>query len=1325
MQPADLIQRERVVLRDLMRLASERASSQEKIDVAHRELLAALSESRSTRIDELDAQFTAQTATAERDLAAERQRIATRFEAERQQTEETYLATAEKLAQELTKSEKQAEKALSEARWLAQSVYEAERKRRKQQFDEIRQQLQGRLDSALSSQREATAFLDHLNVELQPVEPDENPPAIDPAADSVAELNRSIGEAEAHLQELRSIGLLNLMHGSGAIGIFALPALLLIPLVGLVAGWTNILALIVAGFASGGLGLGVVYWLRSMARNQAQEVFEALVGSVQQAQRYHQRCLDRAQTLYKRQVAEAKATRDADTLKAVEQHNPLLLSVRARRDTELPQLKTTANARIIELREKQDIQLRAATQRHAEQSARARELYEQTRLETIQAADQKLAAQQASFQQRRNAFQNDWQRAFSAAKLELTAIRREIEKVCPDWKSRGWFDWQPPEELSRAVSFGRMTLDLRPLFGETVATDPDLAGQNLELSAPALLGFPHGASLFIRSQEKGNARAIELLQVAVLRLLTTVPPGKLRLTIIDPVGLGQNFAAFMHLADFDEALVSHRIWTEPHQIEQRLGDLTAHMETVIQKYLRSEFATIEEYNAKAGEIAEPFRLLVVANFPTAFTENAARRLASIISAGPRCGVYTLMTAEAGATLPGGLKPADLTQNANIFAATSEGITWRDPDFETLPLVTEEFPPADWCKNVLQRVGAAAVKAKRVEVPFEAIAPTPDRYWTYDSRKGVDVPLGRAGATQLQHLKLGQGTAQHVLIAGKTGSGKSTLLHALIVNAALRYSPDELELYLIDFKKGVEFKTYVTHELPHAKVVAIESEREFGLSVMQRLDAEMNARGEMFRELGVQDIAGFRNAGGQLPRILLLVDEFQEFFVADDRLSQDASLLLDRLVRQGRAFGIHVHLGSQTLGGAYSLARSTLGQMAIRIALQCSEADANMILNEDNSAARLLSRPGEAIYNDANGMVEGNHPFQVVWLPDDRREEFLRRVQELDQKHPPAVPRRQIVFEGMQPADLTKNLELAELIALPAPAEAPRVPQAWLGEPLAIQSATSISFQRRSGANMLWLGQNDEAVTGMMLAALTGLIAQLPAPADATADSVLPLQIFDGGAIDGPQAGPFRRLARLMPNRVKLAGITDIKPALNDLFAELERRRADVTASAVGTPPVFVFFYDLSRFRELRRQEDDFGGFSGFSSGGSGEKPAPKPDKQFAELLREGPAYGIHLLVWCDTLTNFNRTLDRQGLREFDTRVLLQMSAADSSLLIDVAAASQLGRRRALLHREDEGRLEKFRPFAVPSDEWLDWFVDELNQRSAAPSQPAGPTGASL
>jgi S-DNA-T family DNA segregation ATPase FtsK/SpoIIIE len=207
------------------------------------------------------------------------------------------------------------------------------------------------------------------------------------------------------------------------------------------------------------------------------------------------------------------------------------------------------------------------------------------------------------------------------------------------------------------------------------------------------------------------------------------------------------------------------------------------------------------------------------------------------------------------------------------------------------------------------------------------------------------------------LAIGKGTKQHALLAGKTGSGKSTLLHIIITNLALTCSPDEVEFYLIDFKKGVEFKCYADAKLPHAKVIAIESDREFALSVLQRIDEELKRRGEMYRKIGAQDLAGYKRAGGTepMPRSHAHHRRVQEFFVEDDSVAQGAALLLDRIVRQGRAFGIHVFLGSQTLGGAYTLARTTLGQMVIRIALQCNEADAALIMDDRQHSAASCSR----------------------------------------------------------------------------------------------------------------------------------------------------------------------------------------------------------------------------------------------------------------------------------------------------------------------------------------------------------------------------------
>ena len=328
----------------------------------------------------------------------------------------------------------------------------------------------------------------------------------------------------------------------------------------------------------------------------------------------------------------------------------------------------------------------------------------------------------------------------------------------------------------------------------------------------------------IRSTGLGRIKSEEFMQSVMLRLLVSLPTGRVRFTIIDPIGLGENFSGFMHLADFDERLVASRIWTESHHIERRLSDLTEHMENVFQKYLRNEFRTIQEYNKQAGEVAEPYHFLIVANFPVNFSESAARRLLSIVSSGPRCGVFTLLSVDQKQQIPHNFNLDDIAQHVTTLRATSSQLLCEHPYLDDVEVITEEPPNADQLRTIVRGIGDASKDARRVEVSFQRIAPEEGQIWSADSRRGVDVPLGRAGATKLQHMTLGSGTSQHVLIAGKTGSGKSTLLHVMITNLAMHYGPDQVEFYLVDFKKGVEFKAYATHCLPHTRVIAIESDR---------------------------------------------------------------------------------------------------------------------------------------------------------------------------------------------------------------------------------------------------------------------------------------------------------------------------------------------------------------------------------------------------------------------------------------------------------------------------------------------------------------------
>jgi hypothetical protein len=885
-----------------------------------------------------------------------------------------------------------------------------------------------------------------------------------------------------------------------------------------------------------------------------------------------------------------------------------------------------------------------------------------------------------------------WRAALQQTKAETKAIQQEMAQYCPDWDQ--WKSLPCADAIPPAMCFGTLHIDLDQLpNGQPV--DPELKAESkLRLELPALASFPTGGNLLLKGEGPGKAEAVATLQTMTMRFLTELPPGKARLTIFDPVGLGDNFAAFMHLADYDENLIAHRIWTEEHHFEQRLVDLTGHMESIIQKYLRNQYPSIEAYNLDAGEVAEPFRLLVSANYPTNYSVEAAKRLISVVASGARCGVSTFISIDTGANQPRDINMADLEANCEVLEWRDGRFHWADPDYADLPLTLAK-PPSDERETELMKVvGNAARDAARVEVAFKLIHPAHDDkpLWYANSSTGLNIPLGRVGATRRQALTLGHGTAQHVLVAGKTGSGKSTLLNVLITNAALHYSPDELELYLIDFKKGVEFKAYAAHQLPHARVVAVESEREFGLSVLQKLDAELKRRGDHFRSLGVANIRDARQADPQTlyPRILLIVDEFQEFFVEDDRLSQESALLLDRLVRQGRAFGIHVVLGSQTLGGAYTLARATIDQMAVRMVLSCSEADGHMILGDDNHAARLLSRPGEAIYNDASGRIEGNHPFQVCWLDDDQREHLLDDI-----KHAyDAAPKKRelaepIVFEGNAPAELLRSRPIRTALEK-MPAKPPLEPQALLGEAIAIKDASAATFKRQTGSQLIIIGQDERLAAGLLSGALVSLAAQYP--------KCNVKFFFLAPNFEVEPIKQLYQVVKTIPHEVTTASHREVGQILQTLSTELAARKA-LPPDAPPQPPIFFVIHGLHRLRDLRRNEEDFG-MSGSAAGAN-------PSQQLAELVKEGAPLGIHLLVWVDSATGASRCFDRQALREFTLRVLFQMSANDSSNLIDSPVAGKLGAHRALFYSEELGTLEKLRPYGVPDEETVAYLQEKF------------------
>lgn len=1207
-----------------------------------------------------------------------------RFKERYTEIDRAYQAERLGVIEKLNKEERAIDETLKEKTWLAETVFDSAEAKPRLLVERITRAVDNARQQATEIENEALRVVRSF---VNPAEPDGPNPSVETLPEdpdqALVNIQSSLDEAREALAGLSRAWFLKMANG----------VMFLSPLVLLGTAFAAFLltgrgsweepALAAAGAV---VGLAVlIVGLRMLGARQMRSAFRPVREKLAQARAEAEAAQLQAEWKAKAETTELRDQMRSDTQVARDEHRTARAGVEARRKSDVAAVDHSYKPRLEAWREKFEtdrdrIRVEGATRID---DLTSRHTATVTRMDAEQA--ELLAEISSTFRDETERIERVWFERMAAIGVAGDDMREASQTYFPAWTDDRWTAYHAPASATPAIQFGTMTAD-GSTFEGGLPEDPRLLdGIAGSYVLPAMLDFPGSCSLLIETGPDHRSEGISTLQNLMLRLLTSIPPGKLRFTILDPVGLGQSFAGFMHLADYEEALVSNRIWTDPKHIEQRLTDLTEHMEKVIQKYLRNEFDSIEAYNDAAGEIAEPYRFLVIADFPTSFTDAAAQRLKSILESGARCGVYTLILTDPAVKLPSTLSLEDIERHAVTVVETDDGLRLGDEVLTRLPLRLEAPPEDAFVTRIVHRVGELSKDAGRVEVPFRIIAPTPDKIWSLSCDDELRVPLGRAGATKQQYLTLGHGTSQHVLLAGKTGSGKSTLLHVLLASAAMWYSPREVEFYLVDFKKGVEFKTYATHHLAHARAVAVESDREFGLSVLHKLDNELKRRGDLYREVGAQDIAGFRKRKPDvhMPRTVLMIDEFQEFFTEDDKIAQDASLLLDRLVRQGRAFGMHVMLGSQTLSGAYSLARSTMGQMAVRIALQCSETDSYLILSEDNAAARLLARPGEAIYNDANGMIEGNSPFQIAWLPDTVRDAALSTVAERVARDGFVSPEPQIVFEGNVPAKIEENHEIARLAAY-RPEIMPVSAQAWFGDAVAIKPPTAATFRRHTGSNAVLVGQQDDPTLALTIASIVSLAAQFP-------KNAAKFVILDGTPADDPRAGILEAVAGAVPHETRFGTWRDTEAVMAELGAELATREG---GNLTDEAAVFLFIHGVHRFRGLRRKEDDFS----FNMEDDGAEKTP--DKHLAAILREGSALGMHVMLWADTVTNLERALDRQTIGEFDTRVLFQMNASDSTILIDSPAAGRLGMQRALVYNEESGEIEKFRPYAVPEMAWV-------------------------
>ncbi|GAA9129315.1 hypothetical protein Taitung69_02450 [Helicobacter pylori] len=293
------------------------------------------------------------------------------------------------------------------------------------------------------------------------------------------------------------------------------------------------------------------------------------------------------------------------------------------------------------------------------------------------------------------------------------------------------------------------------------------------------------------------------------------------------------------------------------------------------------------------------------------------------------------------------------------------------------------------------------------------------FWTKSSQSKVSVPVGWDINHKEVCFEIGE-AQNHTLICGCSGSGKSNFLHVLIQNLAFYYAPNEVQLFLLDYKEGVEFNAYAKEGiLEHARLVSVASSVGFGISFLSWLDKETKKRGELFKQFNVKDLSDYRKHG-EMPRLIVVIDELQVLFSdSTTKEKERVETYLNTILKKGRSYGVHLILATQTMRSSGII--SFMAQIANRIALAMDAEDSESILSDDVTCEFV--RP-EGIFNNNGGHKKYHTKMSIPKAPDDFKP-FIKKIhKEFNQKNLASIEHK--IYNGETALKMPNTLKANEM-----------------------------------------------------------------------------------------------------------------------------------------------------------------------------------------------------------------------------------------------------------------------------------------------------------
>lgn len=824
---------------------------------------------------------------------------------------------------------------------------------------------------------------------------------------------------------------------------------------------------------------------------------------------------------------------------------------------------------------------------------------------------------------------------------------------------------------------------------------------NGRLTFPLTINLLRSSNVFLTYSEEQNGSIAPFTHHIIWSFLSNLPVTSINTIVFDPDKQGGSIIPFLEFRKRCPDAFDEVVCTDADSICERLQRLNQHINELIQEKLGTQYSNLLEYNNSNPARAEKINLLIIYDFPDCFDSRSIDLLLNILKNGGKCGIFTIVCNNRDVRSSSYDNTEDKIEDLKRFCSNIEH---RDRKYQllpfNLPVLIKEPLSASEIGAFVELYAELSDSIRNKGLAFEDIL---DRnLFSRDLSAGLSIPVGIGDGEKVVPIVFGKGSSQHALIAGATGSGKSTLLHTIIMSSMLHYSPDLLNLYLMDFKSGTEFKVYDSKHLPHIKLLALDAMQEFGESILEDLEAEMLRRSDEFKKVGASTLGEYVQATNKpTPKILVIMDEFQILFndSTNRKVAYHCAELAKRIVTEGRSYGIHLIMATQStkIISNLTIESGTIEQMRIRIGMKCGEGDANYLFTDrnDTKALEMMKGPIGTTVMNPEYTEEANIGFRAVYCDDITQRRYLEKISEQFADYPCEMQ----IFEGDRVTNLLKtNAGTADF-------NHDNAVTVECGTLIKVAPPLRITFDRRRNHNTLICGTN-ERMSENLFNIFTFFILK---------NKKVSVYCFDGERLLGPSSADrvYAAFTRMSGNFKVAESRGNIIEAVNEIYDLYSERKRYGGGDSVFILVKNLQFLDLvkSMFKgdtideseyldSISQSEDTFDFGSDISTLGVSEK--------MLKIIDDGTAYGIHIVTSSLEYQSVKESMyfGENILAKFPERFVFSLNDSDAESLIEGVSVTSL-RDNTVYYTDSVRNTFQLKPYVFPGIEELETFTEKL------------------